>query len=97
MSALRYHPEAADEVVAAVDYYASREPDIALRFDTELRQLEARIREETASFAAFDSVGDVVIRRALMGDFPFAVLFTRSGDTIWIVAVMHLRRAPGYW
>ena len=97
MSELRYHADAADEVVAAVDYYAAREPDLAFRFDAELRDLEIRVREESASFAVFDSAGDVLIRRALMGDFPFAVLFTRDGDTTWIVAVMHLRRAPGYW
>ena len=97
MTVVRYHPDAADEVVAAVDYYASRDVDLAARFDAELRDVEQRIRETAASYPVFERLGDVPVRRALMDDFPFALLFVEHADTIWIIAVMHLRRAPGYW
>jgi len=34
---------------------------------------------------------------ALLEDFPFALLYVTTADVAWIVAVMHLRREPGYW
>jgi hypothetical protein len=29
--------------------------------------------------------------------FPYGVIYRLSGDTVEIVAVMHLSRKPGYW
>ncbi|HLP77009.1 MAG TPA: hypothetical protein VK327_08830 [Candidatus Paceibacterota bacterium] len=36
-------------------------------------------------------------RRHLSGDFPYAIVFMEKLEHIWIVAVMHLKRRPGYW
>jgi hypothetical protein len=33
----------------------------------------------------------------LLEDFPFAILYVALPSTVWIVAVMHLKREPGYW
>ena len=53
--------------------------------------------DEPLAFAAFEHAGEATIRRALLDDFPFALLYIALPDTIWVVAVMHLRRQPGYW
>ena len=29
--------------------------------------------------------------------FPYAVVFMEKPEHIWIVAVMHMKRRPGYW
>ena len=29
--------------------------------------------------------------------FPFAIVYSRRGDTLFIKAVMHLHRRPFYW
>lgn len=39
--------------------------------------------------------GDV--RRCLTRTFPFGVLFRDKPEAIEVIAVMHLRREPGYW
>ena len=37
------------------------------------------------------------IRRRLVNRFPFAILYQAESESVWIIAVMHLRRRPGYW
>lgn len=37
------------------------------------------------------------IRRRLLKRFPFGILYVATVDEIVILAVMHLRRRPGYW
>jgi plasmid stabilization system protein ParE len=37
------------------------------------------------------------IRRRLIGRFPYAILYSDEGQTVYILAVMHLRRDPDYW
>ena len=36
-------------------------------------------------------------RRYLVQEFPYGLIYTVQGDTIYIAAVMHLKRKPGYW
>jgi toxin ParE1/3/4 len=93
----RYADDAVDELNAAVDYYADRDADLAARFHAELRDVEQHVADAPLSYAVFEEVGDVAIRRALLADFPYALLDVVIADAIWIIAVMHLRREPGYW
>ena len=37
------------------------------------------------------------IRRCLTKTFPFSVIYSVQGDTIFIIAVAHGSREPGYW
>ncbi|NJL19041.1 MAG: hypothetical protein HC901_01670 [Bdellovibrionaceae bacterium] len=29
--------------------------------------------------------------------FPYGLIYLEESDRLWIVAVMHLQRRPGYW
>jgi plasmid stabilization system protein ParE len=40
---------------------------------------------------------DPPVRRILAHGFPYAVLYVGQDDRVWIVAIMHLKRRPGYW
>lgn len=40
---------------------------------------------------------DPPARRHFGGTFPFAIVYIEEPDRIWIVAVMHFKRRPGYW
>jgi len=33
----------------------------------------------------------------LSQEFPYAVVYLEQPDRVWIVAIMHLKRRPGYW
>mgnify|MGYP001552169731 CR=1 FL=1 len=37
------------------------------------------------------------MRRILADGFPYALLYLDESDTVWIVAVMPLKRDPSYW
>lgn len=36
-------------------------------------------------------------RRYLVHHFPYGVIYAVEGRTIYVAAVMHLKRKPGYW
>ena len=36
-------------------------------------------------------------RRYLVQQFPYGVIYAVEGRTIYVAAVMHLKRKPGYW
>lgn len=37
------------------------------------------------------------VRRRLASVFPYAVLYIDEPERVWIVAIMPLKRDPGYW
>lgn len=61
------------------------------------RALEA-ICERPMTWPLWPGVGEAVgIRRFLLARFPFAVGYLVEGDEVFVLAVAHLRRRPGYW
>lgn len=36
-------------------------------------------------------------RRYIVQRFPYAVIYAPEDDVIYVAAVMHLKRKPGYW
>jgi hypothetical protein len=40
---------------------------------------------------------DPPARRHFSRDFPYAIIFMEKPEHVWIVAVMHMKRRPGYW
>jgi len=37
------------------------------------------------------------IRRVAVGRFPYGIVYIVLDDLLWIVALAHSRRRPGYW
>ena len=40
---------------------------------------------------------DPLIRRHFSDVFPYAVIYVDQPDRVPIIAVMHMKRRPGYW
>ena len=91
---MRYllHPEADEEFAEAVRYYSEISPALGVRFYREVARLFQEVCADPQRFRRFDPPA----RRHFSRDFPFAVIFLDKPDCIWIVAVMHLKRHPGY-
>ena len=87
------HPEADDEFAAAVRYYSEVSSELGVRFYREMERLFREVCAHPERFWAFDPP----VRRHLSGDFPYAVVFLEKPQHIWVVAVMHMKRRPGYW
>jgi toxin ParE1/3/4 len=87
------HPEADEEFAGAVRYYAGISPDLGVRFYRDMERLLLEICADPRRFRKFDPPA----RRHLSRDFPYAIIFLEKPDVVWIIAVMHLKRRPGYW
>ena len=88
-----FHPVAEQEFNAAIDYYEEIDPALGYDFATEVYAAIQRAVSLPEAWIAID--GD--IRRSLVKRFPYGVLYSLEDDSIYIVAVMNLRRHPNYW
>jgi plasmid stabilization system protein ParE len=88
-----FHPEAAEEFEAAVDWYETREIGLGLDFAVEIH---AAIQRASAMPNAWTRLSGNV-RRVLVNRFPYGVLYEPGNAHLLVLAVMHLRREPGYW
>jgi plasmid stabilization system protein ParE len=88
-----FHPEADEEYVHAVQYYADIALELGNRFYDEIERLIGEVCTDPERYRKFNPPA----RRHFSRDFPYAVIFLEKTDCVWIVAVMHMKRRPGYW
>ena len=88
-----FHPEALEEYHAATDWYRSRDPELALRFVTEVENAVTQVSHAPNRWRIVDED----VRRYLTHVFPYAILYTLEPDHILILAVAHCAREPRYW
>ena len=93
MKPYSFHPLADAEYTAAAEHYAAVGPELGGRFYDEIERLIQEIRRQPCLFRQFDPPA----RRHLSTVFPYAVIYLDQPDRIWIVAIMHYKRRPGYW
>jgi hypothetical protein len=88
-----FHPEAEQEYAQAAKYYAEVDPELAGRFYDEMERLIQDVRRDPKRFRHFDPPA----QRHFGNVFPYAVIYVEQSDHIWILAMMHMKRRPGYW
>lgn len=93
MEELIYHPEAKAELREAAVYYESCRGGLGREF---LAAVEFAVQRVIQFPEAWRKIHDD-FRRILVRRFPYGVIYALQGDHIYIVAVMHLKRKPGYW
>ena len=90
---VRFHPEAATEYIDAHSWYAARSAAIADRFEAAVAKGVQRIVEAPNRWPNYD----VTHRKLLLRRFPYLLIYREAAVHIWIVAVAHAYRRPGYW
>jgi len=93
MKAVKFHPDAEFEMLAAAAYYEEQQPDLGRRF---LASVQDAINRIILNPHLYQTV-DHDVRRCLTKTFPFCVLFRDQPRRIVIMAVMHQHRDPDYW
>lgn len=88
-----FHPEAHAEFLEAIERYEERGSGLGYDFALEVYSVIDRIVAYPKTWPFLDGE----IRRSLVRRFPYGVLYAEESDLIFIVAVMHLHRDPGYW
>jgi hypothetical protein len=88
----RTAPEADAEFGAQVEYYEGKEAGLGVRFYREVigfldwiaeHPLVPRLRK--------------TYRRVNLKVFPFYVAYVFEGDFVWVLAIAHSKKRPGYW
>jgi plasmid stabilization system protein ParE len=88
-----FHPDAEEELLEAVRYYAAIDSDLGIRFYLEMERLIREICNAPERFHRFAPPA----RRHFGRTFPHTIIYLDEPDHVWIVAVMHMKRRPHYW
>ncbi|MFH1196675.1 MAG: type II toxin-antitoxin system RelE/ParE family toxin [bacterium] len=88
-----FHPQARLELIDAVEYYEKQQRGLGKIFLEEVYFTVKRILEFPRAWTKFTKN----TRRCITNKFPFAIIYQIREDEIFIVAISHLAKKPGYW
>jgi plasmid stabilization system protein ParE len=80
-------------MIDSARYYEELLAGFGSDFLTAVAQTTSRITQ----FPEAGPVGTANIRKRLVSGFPFTILYEVQTDRVFIAAVMHQNRRPGYW
>jgi plasmid stabilization system protein ParE len=88
-----FHPEAEQELYEAAARYESEVPELGFRFADEVeRVIQVLLDHPELGSRLNDELRHFVLRR-----YPFSVVYAVLSDIVYVVAVAHGSREPGYW
>lgn len=93
MKRTRFHRQATAELVGAAEYLREVAPAYAAEFLDEVERAVAQLEQ-------FPRMGGKALgnhRRWLLRRFPYALIYLEHDGQLFVVAVAHTSRAPGYW
>jgi toxin ParE1/3/4 len=88
-----FHPEAEQELYESAFHYEAVVPELGRRFGGEVERVIQFLLEnpETGSYVDED------LRHFVLRRFPFSVVYFATSELLYVVAVAHGSREPGYW
>jgi hypothetical protein len=93
MKPVKYHRLAESELIESALYYESRREFLGDNFLDLVDETLTGIQ----SSPAWGRPGKFNTRSWKVRRFPFRIVYLEQAGRIWIVAVAHLSRKPGYW
>ena len=93
MPEITFHPDVANEVKSSYIWYQNQAIGLGEDYLTELETSYQAIVELPNTWPKFKKG----LRRFLLAKFPFSIIYRFNGETVFVVAVMHNSRKPGYW
>jgi hypothetical protein len=90
---VRLGPAAKLELRQAASFYEDSRDGLGLEFLDAVGSAFDHIRQHPTVWRILKGR----FRRYLLQRFPYAVVYAIEGDIIYVAAVMHLKRKPGYW
>ncbi|MEX0806708.1 MAG: type II toxin-antitoxin system RelE/ParE family toxin [Candidatus Binatia bacterium] len=88
-----FHPEARAEMRESVEFYEARLDGLGFRFLSAVGQTTERISIHPEVGAPLASE----FRKRIVPGFPYNIIYRVWEDYIYLVAVAHHHRRPGYW
>jgi plasmid stabilization system protein ParE len=88
-----FHPEAEQELYEAASRYESEVSELGFRFADEVERVILLLLDHPELGSRLDDE----LRHFVLRRFPFSVVYAVASDVVYIVAVAHGSREPGYW
>lgn len=88
-----FHPEATEEFIEAALFYDEQVPGLGEAFVAEVE----RSVELLFDHPEIGQNIDEELCRLVLPRFPYSLIYSLEPNKIWIVAVAHQWRRPGYW
>lgn len=93
---LKLHLEARSELEISVNFYRDRGGEaLAEMFKRRVGAGFDAIRKDPERFP--EVKGMVGVKKYRVRQFPFSILFIDRPEHIWVIALAHGSRKPGYW
>jgi toxin ParE1/3/4 len=86
-------PQARAEIREAARWYGKRSPQARADFLLAVSDAFVHIIRAPQRWP----IGSYGTRRFVLGRFPFSIVYLEEPSLIYIVAVAHHKRKPGYW
>ncbi|OUL23341.1 plasmid stabilization system protein [Nostoc sp. RF31YmG] len=88
------HTEARKELDDAIAYYESQKIGLGLDLLSEVEKVIRKIQQNPNLGTPYKIAG---VRRYSIQSFPYLIFYSEMVDILWIIAIAHGKRKPGYW
>ncbi len=92
---LRILPEAEAEILAAAEWYESKQPGLGAAFVEAVGRTLKDIVEAPQTNSLWRR--GYPYRRHVLRRFPYTIIFTATKLSIEVTAIAHAKWKPGYW
>lgn len=93
MKGITFHPSARAELEASAEFYETRLSGLGVRFLVAVEEAARRIAESPDAGAPMPGG----FRKRLVAGFPFSIIYRVWDEKVYLVAIAHQHRRPGYW
>jgi plasmid stabilization system protein ParE len=84
---------AKEELTDAIEYYEIEMNGLGVRFKEETKRV-LRIIKKMPEIGSPESEN---VRRYILHNFPYKIIYSIEKDHIYVIAVAHMHREPKYW
>lgn len=81
------------ELNEAIEFYNSKSPNLGAEFFEEVKNTLLLVSKYPEIWSPFSQN----TRKAQIKRFPFNIIYTSSPDKIFVIAIAHQHRKPGFW
>jgi len=90
---VRWHTEAQKEASEAARFYQEKQLGLEQHFLDTLEEAIHRIQRRPKMYPRIEDD----FHKCKLPRFPYGVIYRVKPEVVEILAIMHLRRQPGYW
>lgn len=95
---VRLEPEAESELYAAASHYEGEVRGLGSDFIAATRAVLQRLQRWPSSGSFVDDIDPTLgVRRFPVKRFPYQIVYVLVDDDVYVIAIAHDERKPGYW